>query len=410
MPAQTCQNANILVASDNANDAALIEELLKDEYPGVASSTNPEAAPKEVDQQRPDVLILAFNVLEKAKHYYLALYRQCDHIQKQPHRTIVLCTKEEVKLAYALCRDGIFDDYVLFWPISHDVTRLHMVIHHALRELMLAKEEMPTLADIAAQARHLAEVKATLDRRMAQGGEHIEKAKRDIEQAEQEIGKALDDFSQRLVQGALADAVATKDAGGLETEIGRIKRDEIQQRIRATASSIEPLSQWMNDVKQEYEPHLESARSLNSMADRVRPLIMVVDDDESQRDMLVQILGREKYRLITVASAVEMVSVLRKMRPDLILMDVMMPEMDGVEATRRLKAVPRYANIPVIMVTGNSEKNVVVTALKMGAADFIVKPFIREILISKVASALSSAAPSQPPPAGPDAGSEDKQA
>lgn len=73
---------------------------------------------------------------------------------------------------------------------------------------------------------------------------------------------------------------------------------------------------------------------------------------------------------------------MRKTLPDLVLMDVQMPGMDGIEATRRLKAVPLFANVAVIMLTGKSEGSVVVDSLNAGAADFVVKPVHRLKLIA----------------------------
>lgn len=386
----------LLIASDSANDATLVEQLLSDEFGKVFTSINPDKAAKDFDRQRPDVLVLAFNVLEKSERHYLGLYRLSEDIHRQPHRTIILCNKDEVRRAYAFCRDGLFDDYVLFWPVTQDAPRLLMAVHHALRELAAIKAGGPSLADFAAQARRLVELETLLDRQMAQGGQHIEETSRAMEQAEQEIGATLDGFSQRLIQGALPNAVAVKNAGELEKEISRLKREEIQQRFRTAAKSVQPLKQWAHEFKREYAPHLESVRALNAMAENIRPTVLVVDDDEFQRKIIGQMLEAENYRLVFAASGIEVLSVLRKMQPDLILMDVMMPDVDGVEATRRLKAVPRFADIPVIMITGNSEKNVVTVALKMGAADFIVKPFVREILIAKVAQALGAKTSSPP--------------
>lgn len=378
----------LLIASDNANDAALVEQLLGDQFGKVITSTNPDNAAKDFDHQQPDVLVLVFNDLEKSERHYLGLYRLSENIHRQPHRTIILCNKDEVRRAYAFCRDGLFDDYVLFWPVTQDAPRLLMVVHHALRELAALKAGGPTLADFAAQARRLAELETLLDRQMAQGGHHIEEASRAMEQAEQEIGATLDGFSQRLIQGALPDAIMVKNASELESEIRRLKREEIQQQFHTAAQSVQPLRQWAHEFKRECAPHMESVRALNAMAERIRPTVLVVDDDELQRKMIGQILEAENYSLVFAANGIEALSALRKMRPDVILMDVMMPDIDGVEVTRRLKAVPRFADIPVIMITGNSEKNVVAVTLKLGAADFVVKPFVREVLIAKVANAL----------------------
>lgn len=116
--------------------------------------------------------------------------------------------------------------------------------------------------------------------------------------------------------------------------------------------------------------------------------MLVADDDEFQRKLVARILEAENYRVLFAASGLEVLSLLHKTRPDLVLMDIMMPDLDGVETTRRLKAVPQFAAIPVIMITGKSEKNVVAASLQAGAAGFLVKPFERNTLLAKVAQAL----------------------
>ena len=80
---------------------------------------------------------------------------------------------------------------------------------------------------------------------------------------------------------------------------------------------------------------------------------------------------------------------LRKQRPDLILMDMNMPEIDGLEVTRRIKASELLAAIPIIMVTGNNTKIDVMNCLKAGASDYIVKPINREILLDKISKLLT---------------------
>ena len=110
----------ILIASNSATDATLVKKLLNDEFEHVFMSTHPDEAPEDFDRTQPDVLILAFGSLEKSKRYNLGLFRQSKEIHRKPHRTIILCNKEEVQRAYELCRDEIFDDYILFWPQAHD--------------------------------------------------------------------------------------------------------------------------------------------------------------------------------------------------------------------------------------------------------------------------------------------------
>ena len=122
LPADT----GILVASDKTEDAALVKKLLDTEFGKVCTSTDPDQTAADFDRNRPDVLVLAFDSIEKSERHNLGLYRHSATIHVQPHRTIVLCGKEEVQRAFRLCREGIFDDYVLFWPMTHDAPRLPM--------------------------------------------------------------------------------------------------------------------------------------------------------------------------------------------------------------------------------------------------------------------------------------------
>lgn len=71
-------------------------------------------------------------------------------------------------------------------------------------------------------------------------------------------------------------------------------------------------------------------------------------------------------------------------------MDVALPDFNGVDITRRLKATPRLAAIPVVMITGHSERPVLEASLKAGAVDFLVKPFDRDILLQKLTRHLAA--------------------
>jgi len=135
-------------------------------------------------------------------------------------------------------------------------------------------------------------------------------------------------------------------------------------------------------------PLLDAVRALRGVVDRLPPLVLVVDDDRFQHKVLGQLLATAKVELTCVTSATDAIAVLHKRRPDLILMDVSLPDVDGVETTRLLKSAAHFAPIPVIMITGVGGKSMVVESLKAGAADFVVKPFDKNVLLGKVRKAL----------------------
>jgi PleD family two-component response regulator len=135
-------------------------------------------------------------------------------------------------------------------------------------------------------------------------------------------------------------------------------------------------------------PASHPARMLRSLAERCPPLVLVVDDDPFQHKLIGQLLAAAGIEAAFAGTAGKALASLHKRRPDLILMDVSLPDADGVEATRLLKAAAPFAGIPVIMITGVGGKNVVVESLKAGAADFVVKPLDRNVLLGKVRKLL----------------------
>jgi two-component system sensor histidine kinase/response regulator len=112
--------------------------------------------------------------------------------------------------------------------------------------------------------------------------------------------------------------------------------------------------------------------------------ILIVDDIPANLKILGDILKGEGYKVRPVPSGALALQVAEKEKPDLILLDIMMPEMDGYEVCRQLKANPRLCDIPIIFISALNETNDVVKALKSGGVDFVTKPFQSEEVIARV--------------------------
>jgi CheY-like chemotaxis protein len=384
--------ARILVATGVVADADLVRKLLSAEFDQIHVSTSADAAVGDFERIRPQVLVLAFDALEKAERYYLGLYRLSTLVHTTPHRTVILCNKDDVRGAYELCKREYFDDYILFWPMTHDAPRLPMTVFHALRQLAAAYGPQAATAELAAAARRIAELEARITQLASRGERHVEAASRSLREARQDIGAALDGFSRRLTDGELREVVNRCDAHGLEREVTRLRQEHIEPSLLAASQAVAPVRDWFGEFRQELAPQLESARALGSWADQIKPLLLIVDDDDFQQRVLGQVLAPLGLEMAFACSGTAALGLLRKRKPDLILMDIDLPDMDGVEVTRRIKGVEALAGIPIVMITGHSEKHLVVDSLKAGACDFLVKPLQRDSILSKVRKVLRLAA------------------
>lgn len=121
------------------------------------------------------------------------------------------------------------------------------------------------------------------------------------------------------------------------------------------------------------------------MADR--KTVLVVDDVAISLSVTEQAL-REDYNVVTMNSGSRALRYLRKERPDLILLDIRMDDMDGIQTLKEIRKMDNRADIPVIMLTGQNEKTSVLEAAKLGIYDYMLKPFAAQELLSRVQSAL----------------------
>lgn len=115
------------------------------------------------------------------------------------------------------------------------------------------------------------------------------------------------------------------------------------------------------------------------------PKILLIEDDEMSQDMLSRRLDRRGYQVVCAANGEQGVALAQSERPDLILMDLSLPVLDGWEATRRLKADPATQAIPVIALTAHAMVDDQAKALAAGCDDYDVKPVDFPRLLAKVA-------------------------
>jgi putative two-component system response regulator len=119
-----------------------------------------------------------------------------------------------------------------------------------------------------------------------------------------------------------------------------------------------------------------------------RPLVLVVEDDLANRALLERLLEREGYRTKAVGDGEAALLAVGEHAPDLVLLDIGLPHLDGYEVTRRLRASIRTLTIPIILLTGRSTLDDVVEGLDAGADDFLSKPFRQPELLARIRSAL----------------------
>jgi putative two-component system response regulator len=118
------------------------------------------------------------------------------------------------------------------------------------------------------------------------------------------------------------------------------------------------------------------------------PLVLVIEDDRTQRQMLTRLLEAASYEVVGLADGETGLRAVVEHQPDMVLLDLNLPRLDGFEVCKQLRADPATATLPVIIITGHTSTEDMVAALDAGADDFVTKPFQQVELLARMRSAF----------------------
>jgi two-component system phosphate regulon response regulator PhoB len=122
----------------------------------------------------------------------------------------------------------------------------------------------------------------------------------------------------------------------------------------------------------------------------IKKTVLIVEDEEDIRELVSYHLLKEGYQVAGAASGEEALATAEAQPPDLILLDLMLPGVDGLTVCRRLRSNPRTESVPILMLTAKGEESDIVGGLNLGANDYVTKPFSPKVLMARVRAVLRS--------------------
>jgi adenylate cyclase len=158
-------------------------------------------------------------------------------------------------------------------------------------------------------------------------------------------------------------------------------------RVRDDVNRIDAAARRLHGFVSPLEPPAP-ARAATQPAKSGQGTILVVDDDEGNRELLARRLSRQGFAVIMAENGRRALDLMRESAVDLLLLDVMMPEMDGYEALKRVKSDDALRHIPVLMISALDEMESVIRCIELGAEDYLPKPFSPVLLQARIGACL----------------------
>jgi len=148
------------------------------------------------------------------------------------------------------------------------------------------------------------------------------------------------------------------------------------------------LRNWIRRKKVPVDPHPQGRRKKVRTLPTEGTRVLIVDDSQTVRGMMRKILNQSGYKTLEAHDGASALELATNLKPDLIFMDVMMPGINGFQATRLLRKSPKTTHIPIVMMSGNKQATESFWTTKIGASSYMLKPFSRQDLFSQVESLL----------------------
>lgn len=373
--ALTTKSPDVVLLYECEEDVAGAVTIIQDQVEHFRSLEVDDDTATQLRQLRPAVLIFALGSVAKNIEYYASLVDE--HSIAFAHYSIVMCKNKESGAAFRSAIKSLFDDYFVYQPL-YEKFRLKMIIHNALLHQQLTTsytgigdDQFDSIDNELAQLIEdsVARKKSLLGKISACGD--------DLKQAATTLAAAPDapPQSQAELLQILTEQHVTPLLASLEAEI-RSNLDDIVQRLLNQRAALQGTAGEASGA----QPHPDEKPVQPAPAKR----ILIVEDNTVYRDVLVKMLQKEGYEVDEARDGVQAVTAIKTVQYDAIMMDLFMPNLDGVSATQQIKKISGGKKTPIIALTGNRKKEVICKWASLGLDAYLVKPSNKKDILQAV--------------------------
>lgn len=381
----------VLIVTDSKDEKENVQQLLGSEFGSLLATEISSEGLQLLIKFKPTILILAFASVIKAKKFYLALYQQNKQISATPHQTLLLCKGSESEEAYQLYKRGMVDDYVADRPM-YDPFRLRLSVAQALNRRNAASNNSWLNHQVNKVTQGLFQLNQLVNNKMQTGVNYQNESVNLFESFTHDLAKDLKQLEQNisLLSSESGDPINQQELG---KHFKAFNTNTLQAGSKQVLDSLKKSQGELKTINTEYR----NAATNMKQAQEKKPVIevMIVEDDDMYREMVTTMLESGGMHAMGVADGNSAINNLQFRKPDVILMDYMMPGIDGISLLKQIKGNSELKHIPVIMLTGEKSREVIGKSVSAGASKFIVKPSDRKTIIATINSVLQATPPAK---------------
>jgi len=223
---------------------------------------------------------------------------------------------------------------------------------------------------------------------LASGDKHQKEAVNTFKHFTDQLTSDLKMLEDKLIKNLRTKKAMKHLKEEFHSGFDQFKNKSLESGSQEVVTKLSKAEEWLDKLDTEFEDYREHIEIDSNTTLKLK--IMIVDDDDIYRLVIEEMLEKEKMEPISLSNGKSAINHLQQDRPDLVLLDYKMPGIDGIATLKQIRATPLTQDIPVIMLTGNSSREMVAQSMQAGANDFIAKPSDRVTILSKIHEVLGN--------------------
>lgn len=381
----------ILLVSNEPEDISEVQALIKDIKSELTAISDPSQIVATFDKVEPRILVFVCMEIGRADGYYLDLYRNSQKIQTIMHNSLLVCKAKDAELAYHMCMRKLFDDYVVIRPLF-DPYRLMI----SIRNLLGAQKTLDQSNELHQRITSIRNSTSAMDKviqeSLTEGASVSAQLNESEESLNSRVQREIHELYKQITSPAYVDVVKVINPAVLNEKLSQFGQMNLSNEISTAFKKPQAaLDLLLKRSSADHEAQKQANTDLDVWLNSILTRILVVDDDPTFLKVLSRMLTNEKYEVLSTTSAIEGLRIAARLKPEAILVDYEMPEISGIDFTIRIKASPHLSRIPILMLTGHAQREIVLEGMKAGISGFLIKSSAKEVILQKLRSCLDLA-------------------
>ncbi|WP_415887487.1 response regulator [Neptuniibacter sp. QD37_6] len=369
---------SILLVIKQSSDLESLCNMVKRHFPRFYIANTEEEALSLIVEHKIDVLLMGLNTIQENEICYLHLLSAKKNIERILFKKIVFCSREDLKEAFSICNKDVFDDYFIVRPLYDP--------YHLLLRLRFIRRALHDRKSFGADNFSVENFCEYFDQIISCNEDISDLNAESYEKLMHLVSFSMDRMKEKIIQEGGLHEDHHADMRSLFDQHKEQHIREVQLQQTSAKESLQAKVDHATNLTKQQKETLQASETV--VFDDSN--ILLLEDESEQRDQIKAILDSGGYKAQVSGCATHSLKLLQSWKPDIVLLDLTLPDMSAISVIDKIKQDPEMAHTRIMVLAKPGDTQLAQDAMKKGIHEVILKPIDRDMLLYKMGHNLQA--------------------